>query len=304
MRIVIAGGSGFLGNLLIARLAADRHEITVLTRRPGRSTGPARAVAWNPDGEANGDWAQSLDGAAAVINLAGEGIADKRWSPSRKVALLDSRVRATRSLIAAMRRASKPPRVLIQGSGAGYYGTHGDEILDESSPPGTDFLGQLCVAWESAAQPARELGSRLVILRQGIVLERSGGALKKMLPPFQLFVGGPIASGRQYISWIHRDDWLALILWAMSNPAASGAMNATSPNPVPNAEFSRAIGRALHRPSLLPVPAFALRLLVGEMADDALINGQRVVPARALALGFHFAFPAIDDAMIEILKSN
>lgn len=304
MRIVIAGGSGFLGHLLITRLAADRHDITVLTRRPGRNLGPAKSVVWNPDGEANGEWVQSLDGAAAVINLAGEGIADKRWSPARKAALLNSRVRATGSLVAAMRRAAKPPRVLIQGSGAGYYGTHGDEILDESSPPGTDFLGQLCVAWEAAAQPARDLGSRLVILRQGIVLAREGGALKKMLPPFHLFVGGPIASGRQYMSWIHHDDWLALMLWVMSDPAASGVLNATSPNPVPNAEFSRAIGRALHRPSLLPVPAFALRLLVGEMADDALIKGQRVVPAHALALGFHFAFPAIDDAMTEILRST
>jgi uncharacterized protein (TIGR01777 family) len=304
VRIVIAGGSGFLGHLLVTRLAADRHDITILTRRPGRNAGPAKAVAWNPDGDATGDWVQSMDGAAAVINLAGEGIADKRWSPARKAALVDSRVRPTRSLIAAMKRASKPPRVLIQGSGAGYYGTHGDEILDESSPPGTDFFGQLCVAWEAAAAPAQDLGARLVIVRQGIVLARNGGALKKMLPPFHFFVGGPIASGRQYISWIHRDDWLAVMLWAISDPSASGPLNATAPNPVPNAEFARAIGHALHRPSWLPVPGLALRLLVGEMANDALIKGQRVVPARALSLGFHFAFPTIDDAMKEILKSR
>jgi len=304
VRIVIAGGSGFLGHLLVARLAADRHEITILTRRPGRNTGPAQAVAWNPDGEANGDWVRSLDGAAAVINLAGEGIADKRWSVARKAALVNSRVRATRSLVAAMQRAAKPPRVLIQGSAVGYYGMHDGEVLDESAPPGTDFFGQLCVQWEAAAQPASDLGSRLVILRQGIVLARGGGALEKMLLPFQFFVGGPIASGRQYLSWIHRDDWLSIMLWAMSDPSASGALNATSPNPVPNAEFSRAIGRAWHRPSWLPVPGFALRILVGELADVALISGQRVVPARAVALGFHFAFPAIDDAMAEIVKSR
>jgi len=304
VRIVIAGGSGFLGHLLVARLAADKHDIAILTRRAGQDAGPARAVAWNPDGDANGDWVQSLDGAAAVINLAGAGIADKRWSATRKAVLLDSRVRATRSLVAAMKRVSKPPRVLIQGSAVGYYGMHDDEVLDESAPPGTDFFGQVCVAWEAGAQQVRDLGSRLVILRQGVVLARNGGALKKMLPPFHFFVGGPIASGRQYISWIHRDDWLAVMLWAISDPSASGPLNATAPNPVPNAEFARAIGHALHRPSWLPVPGLALRLLVGDMANDALIKGQRVVPARALSLGFHFAFPTIDDAMKEILKSR
>jgi uncharacterized protein len=297
VRIVIAGGSGFLGHALTRRLAADGHELVVLTRRPETYKGPARAVAWQPNGEASGPWTREIDGAGAIVNLAGEGIADKRWSESRKKALSDSRIRSTGSLVTAVRGAGKRPGVLIQASAEGYYDVGSEEILDESSKPGSNFLSQLCVAWEGEATRAADLGVRVVFVRTCIVLAREGGALKKLLPPFLLFGGGPIASGRQYYSWIHLDDWVEMVVWAMSNPAVSGPINAGAPSPVRNVDFSRALGRALHRPSWLPVPAFALRILVGEMADPALISGHRVVPKRPLELGFRFKYPEIEGAM-------
>ena len=297
MRIVIAGGSGFLGRALAAALAADGHEVVVLSRRGSPIPGAARGVAWTPDGTATGEWARELDGAGAVVNLAGEGIADKRWSAERKAAIRESRVRATRSVVAAMRDAKVRPPVFVQGSAVGYYGTPGDTRLDESSPPGSDFLADVCVRWEAEAQPALALGCRLIVIRTGIVLARDGGALKELIRPFRLFVGGPMASGRQYMSWIHRDDWVGLVRWAIATASASGVYNATAPDPVPNATFSRALGRALHRPSLVPVPAFALRVIVGEFAQSGLIEGQRVIPQRALDAGFRFKFPDLDGAL-------
>lgn len=299
MKVVLAGGSGFLGRALSEHLVGRGHEVAVLTRSgsvPGR-TG-ARAVSWQPDGSTTpGAWGTEIDGAGAIINLAGAGIADRRWNRRRKDLLRSSRVLATRSLVAAVRAASARPSVFLQGSAVGFYGNSGDEILDESFPPGDDFLGDLCVAWEAEAHAVTALGCRLVLLRSGVALARDGGALKKLMPPFLFFVGGPIATGRQYLSWIHRADWIALVTWALETPAVSGAVNATAPNPVTNAEFSRALGRALRRPSFVHVPAFALRLLVGEMADHGLITGQRVVPKRALELGFQFTHPEIEAAM-------
>ena len=300
MKVVIAGGSGFLGRALAEHLVGRGHDVVVLTRRgtalPGK-TG-ARAVAWEPDGsQTPGSWASEVDGAGAIVNLAGAGIADKRWSRRRKELLRLSRVKSTRSLVSAVRAASSRPATFIQGSAVGFYGLSGDEMIDESFPPGDDVLASLCVDWEAEAHPVTALGCRLAIIRAGIVLAREGGALQKMLPPFLFFVGGPIASGRQYFSWIHRADWMALVAWALETPTTSGAYNATAPTPVTNAEFSRALGRALHRPSWLPVPAFALRLLVGELADHGLITGQRVVPTRALDQGFTFGYPEIDAAV-------
>ncbi len=310
MKTLVAGGSGFLGRALVTRLAADGHDVVILSRRPAPPAGRIRTVVWQPDGSAPMEsgraigWAAEADGADAIVNLAGEGIADRRWTSARKRVLLESRTRSTRSLVSAVRSAAKRPSVFISASAIGYYGNTGDEVLDESSPPGSDFFAGVCVSWEAEARAVETLGCRLAILRSGIVLSRNGGALKRMLPPFQFFVGGPIASGRQYMSWIALDDWVSLMMWALITPTASGAFNATAPEPVTNAQFSKALGRAAHRPSWLTVPGFALRLLVGEIADAALINGQRVVPKHALALGFAFATPAIDAGMAAALRGR
>ncbi len=304
MKIVVAGGSGFLGRALTARLEAEGHDVAILTRSAGQPRGRVRRVAWQPDGSAPppeagrpSGWAREIDGADAVVNLAGEGIADRRWTRARKRALLESRIHSTRSLVAAIRAASERPRVFLQASGIGYYGVAGDEVLDESSPPGSDFLAGVCLNWEAEARAVEALGCRLVIVRNGIVLARHGGALKKMVPAFLFFAGGPIATGRQYMSWIALDDWVALTVWAIERTNVTGAFNATAPEPVTNAQFSQALGRALHRPSWIPVPAFALRLLFGQLADAGLINGQRVLPKRSLSQGFTFGYPNIDAAL-------
>ena len=304
MKVVIAGGSGFLGRALSEHLVGRQHQVVILTRGESvpASTG-ARPVSWQPDGSPNpGAWAKEIDGADAIVNLAGAGMADRRWTRRRKEELRLSRTQPARSLVAAVRAASARPGTFVQGSAVGFYGAHGDEVIDESFPPGQDFLGQLAVSWEAEAHPAAALGCRLVILRSGVVLARGGGMLKKVIPPFQFFVGGPIASGRQYLSWIHVADWIALVTWAIETSSVSGVVNATSPGPVTNADFSRALGRALHRPSWLRVPGFALRILFGEMADDMLISGQRVVPKRALEAGFAFKYPDAEGALADAAR--
>jgi uncharacterized protein (TIGR01777 family) len=298
VKVVIAGGTGFLGRRLTERLLAEGHNVITLTRRAAASA-PGPAVVWSPDGVA-GRWASAIDGADAVVNLAGESIAGKRWSPSHKQQILDSRIRATRSLTAAIAQASRPPPVFVSGSAVGYYGPLGDEVAVETTAAGTDFLAQVCQQWEAEASRAASASTRVVCIRTGLVLERDGGALPQMLPPFKFGVGGPVGSGRQYWSWIHRADWIDLVRWAIRTSAASGALNATAPAPVRNAEFARALGRALHRPSLLPAPAFALRLALGEMADALLLSGQRAVPATAETLGFSFTYPRLDPALAAI----
>ena len=303
MRVVIAGGSGFLGERLTRRLVGRGDDVVILTRRPGatRLAGGVREVAWRADGAAESALVAAVEGAGAVVNLAGAGIADRRWTAARKRLLLDSRILPTRSLVEAVRTAARRPPVFLQGSAVGYYGaTLDDRISDESAPPGDDFLGQVCVQWENAATPARDLGCRLVLFRTGLVLAADDGALAVLKRPFLFFVGGRVASGRQYFPWIHVDDWVEMAVWAIDTPAASGPINSTAPRPVTNAEFSKALARALRRPSWLPVPGFALKVLVGEFANDGLIKGQRVVPARATALGFRFRYPDVDEALREI----
>jgi len=300
MRIVVAGGTGFLGAPLVSLLARDGHEVVVLTRDARGSRGSL--VTWTPNGE-TGSWASVVDRAGAVVNLAGESIAAKRWSAAQKQRILDSRVRATRSLATAIRDAASPPPVFVSGSAVGYYGPLGDQTVAEDAPAGSDFLAHVCVEWEREAVRAGNR-TRVVCVRTGLVLEKDGGALPQMLPPFKFGAGGPVGSGRQYWPWIHRDDWLGLVRWAIATPAVTGAINVTAPNPVTNAEFARALGRALHRPAFMPAPAFALRLLLGEMADALLLAGQRAVPAKATASGFTFKYARLDDALRAIFTSS
>jgi uncharacterized protein len=304
MQIVIAGGTGFLGSPLAAVYAEDGHEVRVLTR--GLPDGEARhdsgtgvpgitQVGWKPDGR-SGAWASFLDGADAVINLAGEGIGDRRWTPQRKAQLRDSRVIPTRSLVAALASVRARPSVFVSGSAVGYYGAAGDEPITESSPAGEDFLAHVCEDWETEARRAESDSTRVVLLRSGLVLERSGGALAKMITPFRLFAGGPMGSGRQYMSWIHRHDWIEMVRWIVDTPAAVGPVNLTAPDPVTNREFAQALGSALRRPAFVPAPGFALKLLLGEMAGPLLLTGQRVLPARARALGYRFRYPDLGQA--------
>jgi hypothetical protein len=299
MRVVITGGRGFLGRLLADALTSDGDEVVALTRGSpaGRNGGP-RAVTWTPDGSV-GPWAATLDGAAAVVNLAGESIAGRRWTAAHKDRIRHSRLLATRSVVAAINGAAAPPPVLVSGSAVGYYGPRGDEVVTEDTPAGSDFLGQVAAAWEAEAGAAR---TRRVCIRTGIVLHSRGGALPQMLPPFWFGAGGPVGSGRQYWPWIHWKDWVDLVRFAIRTESASGPLNATAPNPVTNRDFARALGRALHRPAFLPAPAFALRLLLGEMADALLLSGQRVVPARAEQLGFSFSFRDAEETLQAVLK--
>ena len=262
-----------------------------------------RHVQWTPDG-GTGAWTSALEGADAVINLAGESIGAGRWSAARKQRIEDSRVQATRSLVEAIAASSAPPPVFISGSAVGYYGPCGDEVVTEESPAGADFLAHVCATWEAEAARAASSSVRVVRLRTGLVLDRRGGALPRMLLPFKLGAGGPLGSGRQYWPWIHIDDWVNLVRWAIVTPALSGPVNVTSPNPVTNAEFARSLGRAMHRPAFLPTPGFALRLMLGEMADGLLLSGQRAVPAKALDAGFAFRYPQLDDALASLFAGS
>jgi uncharacterized protein (TIGR01777 family) len=302
MRIVLAGGTGFLGRALAASLAADSHEIVILTRRHGSpKANGARFVQWSPDGATDG-FVRAIDGADVVVNLAGESIAGRRWSPAHKKRIVESRVNSTRSLAAAIARADHPPPVFISGSAVGIYGPHGDEIVTEETPPGSDFLADVAVQWEAEALRAASPSTRVTCVRTGLVLERDGGALPEMLLPFKLFAGGPVGSGRQYWPWIHREDWVGLVRWSIGLANGAGPINATAPNPVTNAEFARALGRALRRPAFMPAPAFALRLALGEMADALLLSGQRAVPAKAQRQGYQFKYPRLDDALRAIFS--
>jgi uncharacterized protein (TIGR01777 family) len=302
MRIVIGGGSGFLGSPLAEMYAEEGHDVRVLTRSlmsgdtrhdPGTGVPGITRVGWKPDGS-SGPWAPVVDGADAVVNLAGESLAARRWTPQGKAGLRNSRIHATRSLVAAIDAARTRPGVFVSGSAVGYYGPADAQPLSEIDKPGQDFLANLCVEWEQEARKA-EASTRVVLLRTGLVLERSGGALPEMMKPFKFFVGGPIGSGRQYVSWIHRLDWIEIVRWIVQTTAVSGAVNATAPHPVTNRHLTRALGHALHRPSLVPVPGFALKAIVGEFAES-LLTGQRVIPARAQKDGYHFRYPEIEQA--------
>jgi uncharacterized protein len=307
MKIVIAGGTGFLGRPLTDALMQDGHDVVILSRGASSSQdgqkSAARVVPWDPNGEP-GPWVGEITGAQAVVNLAGESIAGRRWTAAQKRRILDSRVRATRSLAGAIGAAAAPPSVFVSGSAVGYYGPLGAEEAAEDHPAGTDFLAHVCEQWEQEAVRASSDRTRVVRVRTGIVLEKDGGALPQMLPPFRFGAGGPVGSGRQYWPWIHRDDWISLVRWTVTTPAASGPINATGPRPVTNATFARALGRAMHRPAFMPAPGFALELLLGEMADALLLSGQNAVPKKALQAGFRFRYETVDDALGAIFASG
>jgi uncharacterized protein (TIGR01777 family) len=294
--VTVTGASGLIGPQLVAALQARGARVTVLSRDPARARkrlGEVEAFAWDLLREPAP--AAALEGRDAVVHLAGEPVA-QRWSAKAKRAIRESRVLGTRNLLAGLETAGPRPGTLVSSSAIGYYGPRGEEPIDEDAPPGNDFLAQVCVEWEAEAARARELGARVVCVRTGVVLDASGGALGKMLPPFRLGVGGPVAGGRQYISWITTDDLVGLMLAALEGPDWSGPINATAPEPVSNADFSRALGRTLGRPALVPVPGLALRALYGEMAE-IVTTGARVVPARPLMLGYGFLHPRLEEAL-------
>jgi uncharacterized protein (TIGR01777 family) len=303
MNVVVTGGTGFIGRALCESLARHGHRVTVLTRK-GRAasqlfeSSSVRTVEWN--GHDAGVWEESLEGTDAVINLAGAPIADARWTGARKRLLTDSRVHATRCLVRAMSQRSAKPSVLISASGIGYYGASDGRVLDETAPPGQGFLADLCVAWEEEARRATEFGTRVVLLRTGMVLERDGGALPKMLLPFRLYLGGPIMPGTQWVSWIHRRDHLGLIEWALTTPTVSGPLNAVAPEPERMQAFCAALGRVLHRPSLIPVPETVLSYALGELGT-VMTTGQRITPQKALAGGYAFQYPALEAGLRNIL---
>jgi uncharacterized protein (TIGR01777 family) len=301
MSILVTGGTGFIGRALCAALSRGGHQLIVLTRNAETTSRRLRtsttAVGWN--GRDLGAWEESLEGIDAVINLAGEPVAAGRWTQERKRLIVDSRVNATRLLARALSRASSKPRVFISASGVGYYGTSPDRLFDERDGSGSDFFADLCRAWEGAAFEAQSPNVRVVCLRTGMVLERDGGALAKMVPPFRAFVGGPIAPGSQWVSWIHRADLIGLIEWVLGHEHIAGPVNAVAPGPVTMKEFCRELGKTLHRPSWLPVPEMALRLAFGELASF-MTTGQQVVPKVALDGGYQFQYSRLDAAFRSI----
>ncbi|MEH6470566.1 MAG: TIGR01777 family oxidoreductase [Halopseudomonas sp.] len=297
MKLLITGASGFIGSALIDRLLANEHQVIGLSRKPERLQkkrgGSFRAIRALSE-------IASDESIEAVINLAGEPILDKRWSEARKQLLYDSRLDTTAAVIALIKRLEQRPQVLISGSAIGFYGSHqGDRMLDEQSEGRLGFTHKLCSDWENLALDAQAQGVRVCLLRTGVVLG-NGGALKRMLPPFKFALGGPIASGKQWFSWVHLADMVAIIQFLLDHQVLSGAFNATAPEPVTNAVFSQSLARTLHRPAVLPMPGFVMRLLLGEGAE-LLCEGQRVVPARLQEAGFEFSYPQLDQALKSLL---
>jgi uncharacterized protein (TIGR01777 family) len=298
MRVLISGATGLVGTALGEALLSAGHSVSALVR-PGRPASPG-SVRWDPAG---GEFdAAAAEGAEAVVHLAGESIASGRWNDRRKAELRSSRVAATRNLVAGLGRMQRKPAVLVSASAVGYYGNRGDEELTEDSPPGRDFLAGLAVEWEAEAARAEAHGIRVVMARFGIILSPRGGALGRMLLPFRMGVGGRLGSGKQWMSWVSLPEVAAILRYAIENPAVRGPVNAVAPHPVRNAEFTRTLGRVLGRPTILPAPAFALRLALGEMADALLLSSQRVLPQRLAASGYQFRHEELEAALRELLQ--
>lgn len=294
MRILITGGSGFIGQALCAHLQRAGHRLTVWSRHPRAASRKLPGV------HVIEDLAEASE-IEAVVNLAGEPLVGRRWNAQRKQGFRDSRIGVTDKLLRWMTPQLRRPHVLISGSAIGYYGPRDDTPLDESAPPGEDFAAVLCRDWEHAAMEAEALGLRVCRVRTGVVLGRDGGALDRMLVPFALGLGGPMGDGRQWFSWIHRQDLVCLIQWLLEQESTGGAYNGTAPEPLPQRDFARTLGSVLHRPAVLPLPAFALRALFGEGAD-MLLTGQRVLPVHAAAEGFRFRFPNVEGALQEVIN--
>lgn len=309
MRVFVAGGTGLVGSRLIRRLLDRNDQVVLLTRRPevARQKWAERCSIVSGDPMRQAAWMDAIADCDGVVNLVGEGVFARRWRGGVKELLRTSRIQSTENVVAALARqprtASGQPKVLVNASAIGYYGAHGDDELTEDSPPGDDFLARLCVDWERAATTAQKHDVRVVIVRVGVVLDREGGALKQMLLPFKMFAGGPVGSGKQWVSWIHHEDLVGLILLALDRRETAGVLNGTAPKPVTNKELARAIGRAMHRPSFMPTPRFALRVMLGEVAN-LVTTGQRVLPRRGLEFGYAFRFPEIDAALRDILLAT
>jgi uncharacterized protein (TIGR01777 family) len=301
MRVLITGASGLIGSTLADRLLARGDEVVGLTRSPEKARASNPTVhwfAWEPTLERPpGEAFEAVDG---VVHLVGEPI-NQRWNPEAKERILESRRAGTRNLVQAIGALERKPGVLVSQSAIGYYGDRGDSILDESAEPGTGFAAEVPVEWEKAAHEAEDM-LRLVVVRTGLVLDPRGGLLKELLLPFKLGVGGPIAGGGQYMSWIHIDDEIGLLLWALDNEQVSGTINATAPNPATNKELSKALGRVLRRPAITPVPGFALSLILGGELAETVRGGQRVLPRRALDQGYSFQHPELEPALRDLLR--
>lgn len=298
MRVAVTGATGTIGSALVRELRSRGDEVVALSRDPARARellgDDVDAVAWEKPGSGPAP-AHAFSGCDGVVHLLGEPV-DQRWSDDAKRAIRDSRVNGTRYLVAGLRDADPRPRVLVSQSATGYYGARGDEPVDEGEPPADDFLARVVVDWEAEARAAEELGMRVAMMRTGVVLSESGGALGKMMTPFKLGVGGPVAGGGQYVPWIHIDDVVGGLVCALEDDRLKGPLNLTAPEPATNKELSKALGRALRRPALAPVPGFAVKLLYGEMSS-IVTTGARVVPARLAELGYRFRRPDLDDAL-------
>lgn len=308
MRVFVTGGTGQIGSRLVPLLLRRKDEVVLLTRRyaEARQKFGTETKLVEGDPMKAGDWMDAVADCDGVINLAGENLFNRRWNDSFKTLMRDSRLKSTENVVQALAKNPKAthggPKVLVNASAIGYYGPHGDEELDENSPPGSDFLAGLCVEWEKAAQKARDHGVRVALVRIGVVLDRLGGALAQLWTPFKFGIGGKVGSGKQWMSWIHHEDMAGVLIHALDNGEANGPINGTAPNPVTNYTFTKALGRALGRPTIFPVPGFVLKLRFGEVAA-VVVTGQRVLPRAALALGYQFKFPTIDEALTNIVKN-